>query len=58
LATSWALLAQVPIATRPGDSKALSALAPIWLQLVLAVVLALLMPGAVTDWFHAMATAR
>jgi hydrogenase-4 component F len=64
LLTSALLLARLPLlapavaAPRGGSLSELAALAPIWLQLALMVLLALAMPAPVLGWFNTMALAR
>lgn len=61
LLTSSVLLARLPIplpsvpVPRGGDLSEIAALAPIWLQLALVLLLVLAMPGPVVDWFNATA---
>ena len=64
LLTCWGLLSRLPmlasLAVAPPRNVPfeVAALAPIWLQLALLVLLAFAMPGPVVDWFNAMAAAK
>jgi hydrogenase-4 component F len=64
LLTAWVLLVRLPMLVPPvatprgGDLSEVAALAPIWLQLGLVVLLAFAMPGPLVDWFNGVATAR
>jgi hydrogenase-4 component F len=64
LLTSSLLLARLPMlapavaAPRGGSLSELAALAPIWLQLALMLLLAFAMPAPVLGWFNTMAMAR
>ncbi len=59
LLTSCALIARLPVSVAPaaphGGANETLALAPIWLQLALLLMLAVAMPEPVLDWFRAMA---
>ncbi len=56
LLTSWALIARLPASAAPhGGVRHSLALAPIWLQLALLLMLAVAMPEPMLDWFRAMA---
>lgn len=65
LLITWQMVGQLPalaesaaISTRGGIVAGILALIPIWLQLAIALVLAVAMPGPVVEWFHALARAN
>ena len=63
--TFWTLVARLPVLALPaaardrgGSGVEMLALAPIWVQLAITVLLAVAMPGPVVEWFHALARAN
>jgi len=58
LLTSWALIARLPLSVGPAarrdSGNETVALAPIWLQLAMLLILAVAMPEPVLDWFRDM----